>query len=127
MAAVDGERRGAEKESRAAVLGLKVPTGDGMAPLLTTSATCRCAEPLSAVLRTRRAVSSSALRAGEGGMGGDSENESRGPKILGAMVIAARAATVSIVSGICAASSPTTPVLRMRCRQLNSLWPEAGW
>ena len=107
MAAVDGERRGAEKESRAAVLGLKVVISDGMPPLLTTSATCRCAEPLSAVLRTRRAVSSSALRAGEGGMGGDSENESRGPKILGAMVIAARAATVSIVSGICAASSPT--------------------
>ena len=60
-------------------------------------------------------------------MGGDSENESREPTILGALVIAARATTVSVVSGICAASSPTTPVLRMRCRQLNSLWPEAGW
>ena len=41
-------------------------------------------------------------------MGGDSENESRGPKILGALVIAARATTVSVVSGICAASSPTS-------------------
>ena len=54
MAAVDGERRGAEKESRAAVLRLKVVTGDGTPPLPTTSATRRCAEPLSAVLRTDR-------------------------------------------------------------------------
>ena len=63
----------------------------------------------------------------EGGRGGDSENESRGPKILGALVIASRAITVSIVSGICAASSPTTPGLRMRCpRSTPSIRPEAG-
>ena len=59
-------------------------------------------------------------------MGGDSENESRGPKILGALVIASRATTVSIVSGICAATSPTSGVLRMGC-QLNSLNKARGW
>jgi len=62
----------------------------------------------------------------EGGRGSDSENESRGPKILGALIIVSRATTVSIVSGICAATSPTTPVLRMRC-QLNSLNKARGW